>query len=65
MENSETYFGLLNISGEISADGGETFLPKYADMSTKFFEDLVFDIEYYIEKELTPIEINDLKEILS
>ena len=27
LNNTETYFGLVNIEGKISADNGQTFLP--------------------------------------
>ena len=64
MRHSESYFGLENIGGRISADGGESFLPKYVEMSMEDFNDLVFDIENHIEKELSDDEISELKDIL-
>jgi len=65
MKNTENSFGLQNINGKISADGGKTFLPKYQEMKSHTFETLVFDIELFNGQDLTESEINDLKEILS
>lgn len=65
MRHSESHFGLEKINGKISADGGESYLPQYSEMSIDEFESLVFDIENHLEKKLYDDEINDLKEILA
>jgi len=64
MRHTETYFGLENHNGKITADNGKTYLPKYQEMSITKFEELVADIEDWLEKELTEEEVEDLKEIL-
>lgn len=64
MYYTESHFGLIEIDGKISADGGKTFLKKYADITPDEYEKLVFDIENHIEHELVFQEHHDLKEIL-
>ena len=64
MGHTETFFGLQNINGKISADNGDSFLPKYADMTGDEFESLVFDIEWHVEAKLGESDIEQLKEIL-
>ena len=64
MTHTESHFGLENIDGKISADGGKTFLPKFGEMTYSEFDTLVKDIEYHIEKKFDECEIADLIEIL-
>ena len=63
MMHTETHFGLTRINGRISADGGKTLLKPYSEMSVREFNELVFDIEVWIERDLAEKEIEDLKEI--
>ena len=64
MKNTENSFGLQNINGKISADGGKTFLPKYSEMSDEIFQNLILDIEFFIDRPVKQEDINDLIEIL-
>jgi len=65
MKNTESYFGLENHNGRITADAGKTYLPLYSEMTINEFDDLVSDIEIWREEELSESDIEDLKEILS
>lgn len=65
MKNTESHFGLENHDGQITADEGDTYLPKYHDMNVGEFEMLVYDIENWREEKLSAEEIEDLKAILS
>lgn len=65
MKNTETYFGLQEIDGKITANDGETFLKSYQDMSSDEFNELVTDIENWKEETLTEQDIDDLKEVLN
>lgn len=64
MTYTETYFGLINVNGKISADNGKTYLPSYDSMSAEYFEYLIFDIENHIEKTLNQYELKALIELL-
>ena len=65
MTNTETSFGLQNINGKISADGGRTFLPKYSEMADEMFQNLILDVEFFLERPIDERDVNDLIEILS
>ena len=65
MDNTEEFYGLIEIKNKISADNGKTFLPSYEEMTEKEKKILYLDIENYIERELTDKDLEDLKEILS
>jgi hypothetical protein len=63
MRNTEAHFGLTAdpYADRISADGGETWLS--LPLTDKEFQELVFDIEYWLDAELTEEELADLREI--
>jgi len=62
MRHTESYFGLENHSGRITADGGSSYLPKLHEMED--FSELVVDIEHWLGKDLNIDELDDLVEIL-
>lgn len=65
MRNSETYYGLTKMQEGVSADNGETILPQYDEMTPDEWRGLILDIEYYLSKNLSEQEVEDIKEILS
>ena len=64
MKKTETYFGLENHDGQITADEGRSYCPKLAEMTCDDVNDLILDIENWLEKTLTDNDLQDLKEIL-
>lgn len=59
-----TDFNLEEINGRITADNGETYLPKLADMKNSEVNGLIIDIENHLDILLTNEDIHDLKDVL-
>jgi hypothetical protein len=64
VSKTESDFGLIRCGDRVSADGGKTYLPKYADMTVGEFEALVWDIESWLDERLSQFDRRDLEVIL-
>ena len=62
---TETYYGLENHDGQITANNGYSYLPKLLDMDSDEFGNLVFDIETWLEKDLNMGELDGLTKLLA